>query len=72
MLWLYLSLASCLLKNPSKTNMYMKFLVRGEEWVPHCSMEPRDLGFLPSLTVNFLFVAERKLMLQFPNLVNGS
>lgn len=50
----------------------MKFLVRGEEWVPHCSMEPRDLGFLPSLTVNFLFVAERKLMLQFPNLVNGS
>lgn len=50
----------------------MKFQIRGEEWIPCCSMEPRHLGFLLSLTVNFLLVAERKLMLQFPNLVNGS
>lgn len=50
----------------------MKFLGRGEEWVPPCNMEPRDLCFPCSLTVMYLFVAERKLLLQFLNLVNGS
>lgn len=66
--WFYLNLASCLLKNPSKTNVWMKFLVRERNGFLTVAWDWVSWDFFP--VWDFTSVIKRKFMFQFPNLVN--